>query len=231
MPSGRYWDVLGDDVTDVVHGAVRRRAELKLDERRAVAFDHRAADLVDPRHSTDRGFDALRDLRLHFVRGGAGLGHRHDRRREIDVRGVVHLHPGERNQARQHQAGEENDGEDRVANAPGRDVAKIHNSNFFLAAQRAASRRGFTFCPGLRNGPADSTTASPPLKSLRDRHPFIGDRSNLDAAPFDLVLRVDDIDVIAVVVAQHRALREQRRRRGSGRDAGLGESAGTHRRR
>ena len=47
--------------------------------------------------------------------------------------------------------------------------------------------------------------------------PCIVDVADLDRTPLDLVLGIDDVDVIAVFVAQHGALREQRR----GRRAGL----------
>ena len=43
-------------------------------------------------------------------------------------------------------------------------------------------------------------------------------------------LRVDDVDVIALLVAQHRALRKQRRGRPAGADPRLGEAAGADRR-
>ena len=64
---------LRDRVADVVDRAVGRRAELELDEGRAVAFADGAVDLVDAVDAADRGFDALRDLRFHLVRRGAGL--------------------------------------------------------------------------------------------------------------------------------------------------------------
>jgi len=38
--------------------------------------------------------------------------------------------------------------------------------DFLPGDQCAASRRGLTFCPGLRNGPAERTTASLPLIPL-----------------------------------------------------------------
>ena len=100
----------------------------------AVAFADRAVDLVDAVDAADRGFDPLRDLGLHLVRRGARLGDGDDRRREIDVRIVVHLHPRERDQAGQHQPDEQDDRRNRVADAPGRDVAEIHGYQLFLSA-------------------------------------------------------------------------------------------------
>ena len=90
--------------------------------------------------------------------------------------------------------------------------------SFLSAGQRAAWRCGATFWPGLRNGPADSTTASWPRQALGDGHALVVDRADLDGAPLDLVLAVDDVDVIALLVAQHRALRKQRRGRRAGDD-------------
>ena len=149
-----------------------------------------------------------------------------DRRREVDVRRVVHLHPGERDQAGEHQPDEQDDREDRVADAPGRDVAEIHGLTAFLSGFSALPRASDSPSgPGLRNGPAESTTASLPDRPVGDRHAVVVDGADLDVAALDLVLAVDDVDVIALVVAQHRALREQRRGGRAGRDPRLGEAA------
>ena len=139
---------LRDRVPHVVDGAVGRRAELELDEGRAVALGDGAVDLVDAVDAADRGFDPLGDLGLHLVRCRARLADADDRRREVDVGVVVHLHPRERDQAGEHQADEQDDRDDRVADAPGRDVAEIHVDSFLrLAAQRTASRSDSPFAP------------------------------------------------------------------------------------
>ncbi len=130
---------LRDRVADVVDRPVGRSAELEGDEGGAVALPHRAVDFVDAVDPAHRGFDALRDLRFHLVRCGARLRHRDDRRREVDVRRVVDLHPGEGDQPRQHQPDEENDGEDGVADAPGRNVAEVHGLILFPWLARTLS--------------------------------------------------------------------------------------------
>src|SRR5581483_7959111 len=83
-----------------------------------------------------------------------------------DVRVVGDRHPAERDHARKQQCHEQHDRRHRVADAPRRNVPEIHVLTTLLRRQRAASRLGFTFWPGLRNGPADSTTASFPLRPL-----------------------------------------------------------------
>src|SRR5437868_12820672 len=58
-----------------------------------------------------------------------------------------------------------------------------------------------------------------------DGHAGVVDGADFDVAPLDLVPGVDDVDVIALVVAEHRALREQRGGRRAGGDPDFGESA------
>ena len=129
---------LRDGIADVIDRAVGRGAELKLDERRAVAFAHRAAHLVDAVDAADRRFDALGDLCLQFLGGRARLRHRDDRGREIDVRRVVDLHPGEGDQPGERESDEQHDRKDRVADAPRRNVAEVHGLTAFLCLARDA---------------------------------------------------------------------------------------------
>src|SRR6185369_2577745 len=65
-------------------------------------------------------------------------------------------------------------------------------------------------------------------KTGGDRDAAILNGADLDVAAFDFVLAVDDIDVIALVIAQHRALRQQWRRGDACRDPRLGKAARTH---
>src|SRR5207253_6695819 len=62
-----------------------------------------------------------------------------------------------------------------------------------------------------------------------DRYARVVDGADLDVAPLDLVLAVDDIDVIALVVAEHGALRKHRRDGAAGGDPRLGKAARLHR--
>ena len=71
-----------------------------------------------------------------------------DRRREVDVRIVLDLHAHERDQPGEHQADEEDDRRNRVADGPGRDVTEVHVNGFFTnsagLALPAASERPLT---------------------------------------------------------------------------------------
>ena len=153
---------LGDRVADVIDRAVGRGAELELDEGGAVAFADRAVDLLDAVHAADRRLDPLRDLRLHFVRSGAGLGDWTIAAGKsmsgslftcIRANAMIPASIRPTNSTigptgfRMHQ--EEM-------------LRKFMSVTRFPGVQRAACRLGFTFWPGLRNGPADSTTASLP---------------------------------------------------------------------
>ena len=99
-----------DGVADVVDRAVGRRAELELDEGRAVALADRAVDLVDAVDAAHRGFDALRDLGFHLVRSGARLD---DGRSPPGSRCPAHCSPacGRRRSGREHQPDEQDDRE------------------------------------------------------------------------------------------------------------------------
>ena len=79
-----------------------------------------------PLTAADRRLDLLRDLVLHLGRRRAGLRDVDVGGREFDVRVVVDVHPHERDEPGQHQADEQDDRRNRVADAPGRDVAEIH---------------------------------------------------------------------------------------------------------
>ena len=124
---------LRNGVADVIDSTVGWCAEHELNECRAVALADRAADFLDAGDATDRRFDPLRNLRFQLVRGSARLADGNDRGREIDIRRIVHLHPGKGNQAKQHQADEQHDRPNRVLNAPGRDVPEIHDLIAFLS--------------------------------------------------------------------------------------------------
>ena len=106
-------------VPDVVHRPVGRSPQLECDEGEAAALADVAVDLVNAVHAPDGRFDTLRDLGLDLVRCGARLRNLDDGRGEVDVRRVVHLHPVECDEPRQHEADEQNDRKDRVADAPG----------------------------------------------------------------------------------------------------------------
>jgi hypothetical protein len=138
---------LRDRVADVVDRAVGRRAELELHEGRAVAFADRAVDLLDAGDAADRGFDPLRDLRLHLVRRGAGLRDDETIAAGKSMSGAL-LTCIRANAIRPASISPTNRtiGEDRVADAPGRDVAEIHGLAFLALSARPAP--GFTFCPG-----------------------------------------------------------------------------------
>src|SRR4029079_14018491 len=77
---------LRDRIANVIHGPVGGRADLELDKGPAIAFGDAAVDLVNAVHAADRGFDPLRDLRFHLVRGGARLDNHDLGGREVDVR-------------------------------------------------------------------------------------------------------------------------------------------------
>src|SRR3546814_15265208 len=55
---------------------------------------------------------------------------------------------------------------------------------------------------------------------------LVGDLARPDRPPNDGVVLVDDIDIIALVVAQHRRFRQERSIDRAGHDHGAGEAAG-----
>ena len=116
-----------------------------MDEGVAVALADRAVDLLDAVDSADRGLDPLGDLHFHLARRRAGLRDVDVDRREIDVRVVVDLHAHEGHEAGQQQPDEQHDRRNRVADAPGRDVAEIHRTlallNTLVSERPAASAR------------------------------------------------------------------------------------------
>src|SRR6476646_7776079 len=65
--------------------------------------------------------------------------------------------------------------------------------------------------------------------AFADRHAVVVAGADLDRATLDLLLAVDDVDIIALVVAKHRALRKDRGGRRSRSDSRLGKAAGAHR--
>ncbi len=67
---------------------------------------------VDAADGIDGVFDALGDLGLDFLRGGAGIRHRHDDGGQVDFREEVDAQGEEREDADHHQRDDQHGGED-----------------------------------------------------------------------------------------------------------------------
>src|SRR5207253_8710998 len=164
---------LGDRVAYVVHGAVSRRAELEAHEGEAAPLGDITVDLLNAVHAADRRFDTLGDLGFEFVGRGAGLRDLDDGRGEIDVRRVVDLHAGERDEARQHETDEEDNRPNRVADAPGRNVTEIHELLAFLGSARDLTV-GLYFLAGVEERPSRKHDRLIAREARRNRYAEIG---------------------------------------------------------
>ncbi len=114
---------LGKRVVNVNAGA-----DLELDENARASFRRCRIDLIDAIDRSHRGFDPLGDLRLDFGRGGPRLDDRDLDRGKIDIGVVVDVEPRETDQPGEQQSRENYQRHHRVANRPGRDVAKVHGN-------------------------------------------------------------------------------------------------------
>ena len=117
---------LVDRVADLVHRLVGIDADLEFDEGVAVALRRGGIDVLHTIDVAHRRFDDLRHLILDLGRRGAGLRDVDDHGGKFDVRLIDDVHPREAQNPRDHQPQEQNDRDDRVADRPGGDVAKIH---------------------------------------------------------------------------------------------------------
>src|SRR3546814_364220 len=168
-PVGQVAADLLHRLVDVVIGAVDRRADRELHESPAVALADIGGHFVDAANPAGRRLDALRHLGFELGRRRAGLDHDDLHRGEFDVRLVVHVHPVEADDTRQQQQDEHDDGRHRIADAPGGDVAKAHDSNAFMRVRSGNycddfCTTGLTLSPTLRKAPASTTTRSLPVR-------------------------------------------------------------------
>ena len=120
---------LVDRVLHFVHRLIDVGPDLELDDGVGGAFAGGRADAADAGQGANRGFHLLRDLVLDLARGSTRLADAGNDDRKLDVRIVLHVHAHEADDARQRQADEEHDRDDRVADRPGRDVPEVHTLN------------------------------------------------------------------------------------------------------
>ncbi len=139
LGNARFEDAVGQFATDLVdrtlhlvHGFRDVGADGEFDLRVGAALARGRTDVLHPVERLDRCFHPLGDLVLDLARRSAGLRDLDDHHREFDVRGILHIHPVERQDARQHQAEEGQQRDDRVTDRPGGDVAEVHAADLIV---------------------------------------------------------------------------------------------------
>ena len=134
-PVGQIAANLRNRLIDVIIGAVDRCPDRKLHHRTATALADIGGEFIDPADAAHRSFDALRHLRFEFRWRSARLRDDDLHRREFDIGIVIDVHPVEADDPRQQQQREQDDRRHRIADAPGGDVAKAHDSNALVRSR------------------------------------------------------------------------------------------------
>ena len=156
-------------VAHVVDRLLRRLLQPELDRDRHGAVLHLRVDVLDALQRRDRVLDLARDFGFHLRRRGAGQRCDDRHRRQIDVRELLDLHRLEADDADQRQHHEQQDGRDRIADRPRRNVDG-HRSLYFWAdltgADAVSTTR--TVSPSARKPPPVSTTRTDGRQSGND---------------------------------------------------------------
>ena len=185
----RLQNAIGQVAADLVHRvlhivdrAIDRDADFELDAGARRPFGRDGGDFVHPADAAHGGLDPLGDLGFQLGRRSARLADDDTDDREADVGIIVDVHPAETDQPRQQQCSEHHQRRHRVADRPCGHIAKTHDwlsltgrpaapvcsmdgahrSRRRAIGYRAFNSSGLTFCPGVRNAPADVTIFSVP---------------------------------------------------------------------
>ncbi len=164
-----------------------------------ISFGNVGLLVVNIADAGNRAFHFLRDLRLHFRGRGAGLRNIDVDCREGNIRIQVDRQANEGDGAQEKQHHEQHNGRHRVANRPGGNV--LHDVPRPITT-------GFTVSPSCRNAPAVVTTLVLGIDAFGDGHAAWHHASHAHRATLDLALRIDDEHVAALVVIEHRGLRQ-----------------------
>ena len=150
---GKLASHLGNGIANIIHCAVDGSSNLKLDECHRLALGQAASDGVNIAEAGNLAFNLLSNLRFHFRRSRARLGHRHIDQRESDVRLEIDRQQQKGDRADEEQHDKQHDGDDGVADRPGRNI--FHHAPLFVTCTLTGS-------PSCKNAPAVVTTRSDP---------------------------------------------------------------------
>ncbi len=190
----------GDGVAHVGDRPIDRRADIEFDEDQYIAFGNACLLVMNVADAGNRSFHFLRDLRLHFLRRGAGLGNIDVDCRKGDIRIQVDRQANKRDGAQEKQHHEQHNRGYRVADRPGGNVfhdVPAHHDRF----------HGLSLLQERTGGRDDLVLG---IDAFGNGHPAWHHAGHAHRAALHLALRIDDEYVAALVVVEHRGLRQHR---------------------